>query len=72
MHGYQEFDKNELSGTDPVLFLVGRGSPRQELWVAEHRVFLMARPNIVVVTVGGLFDFWAGIESRAPEWVRNI
>jgi N-acetylglucosaminyldiphosphoundecaprenol N-acetyl-beta-D-mannosaminyltransferase len=50
---------------------VGLGAPKQEQWILEHRSKFEARGNIVVMGVGGLFDFWAGAETRAPVWIQN-
>lgn len=48
------------------------GSPRQEKWILDHRETLSKRGNLLVFGVGGLFDFWAGYEKRAPELIRNL
>jgi N-acetylglucosaminyldiphosphoundecaprenol N-acetyl-beta-D-mannosaminyltransferase len=71
MHGYLPFDWSLLDIPGPVILLVGRGSPKQETWVLEQKERLQARGNVLVCTVGGLFDFWAEIETRAPFWMRN-
>jgi N-acetylglucosaminyldiphosphoundecaprenol N-acetyl-beta-D-mannosaminyltransferase len=48
--------------------LAGLGSPRQELWLAEH---LAATGCGVGIGVGGSFDVIAGNVKRAPEaWRR--
>ena len=70
VHGYAPFDWNLLDSASPTILLIGLGSPKQEAWVMDHQDRLKERGNILVCTVGGLFDFWAGIESRAPLWMR--
>ncbi len=55
------------SGAD--ILLVAFGAPRQELWLARHRERLAPT---VVMGVGGLFDFYSGRISRAPQWMREI
>jgi exopolysaccharide biosynthesis WecB/TagA/CpsF family protein len=70
-HGYAPFDFKLLDQTGPIILLVGRGSPKQEAWVLENWDRLRKRGDILVCTVGGLFDFWAGIETRAPLWMRQ-
>jgi exopolysaccharide biosynthesis WecB/TagA/CpsF family protein len=50
--------------------LVGRGSPIQEIWTENNRVKIQEM-ECLVFTVGGLLDFWAGIEKRAPVWMRT-
>lgn len=55
---------------DTVLF-VGMGSPIQEIWVKEN-IDKIIEKNLIVVTVGGYFDFEAGYYKRAPEWIRKM
>lgn len=52
-----------------IVVLVGMGSPRQEAWAARH---LRDLPGLTVVTVGGLFDFYAGDVPRAPPALREL
>jgi N-acetylglucosaminyldiphosphoundecaprenol N-acetyl-beta-D-mannosaminyltransferase len=55
------------SNTD-ILF-VALGAPKQEQWIADNA----HRLNVgVAIGVGGLFDFYSGAVSRAPEWVRAL
>jgi N-acetylglucosaminyldiphosphoundecaprenol N-acetyl-beta-D-mannosaminyltransferase len=72
-HGYlppeeQPALQQRLKDLQPRLILVGLGVPRQELWIAEHRHLC---PNSVWIGVGGSFDIWAGVKTRAPKWLRN-
>lgn len=64
--------ENELKVTlktqQPSLILVGLGVPRQELWIAENRYL---SPQSTWIGVGGSFDIWAGIKTRAPGWLRD-
>jgi N-acetylglucosaminyldiphosphoundecaprenol N-acetyl-beta-D-mannosaminyltransferase len=61
----------------PALVLVGLGSPLQERFV---RRFLAERRGLVALTVGGLFDFAAAAQPRAPlawremgaEWIWRL
>jgi len=71
-HGYAPFPFEMLEGDDPVVFLVGLGTPRQEKWILEHLETFRKRGNILVFGVGGLFDFWGGLEKRAPGIVRRL
>ncbi len=57
-----------LTQLQPQLILVGLGVPRQELWIAQHR-FLC--PQATWIGVGGSFDIWAGVKSRAPAWLAD-
>ncbi|MEP0759203.1 WecB/TagA/CpsF family glycosyltransferase [Trichocoleus sp. DQ-A2] len=72
-HGYllpeaePEF-KTTLQTLQPRLIFVGLGVPRQELWIAQNRHLC---PESIWIGVGGSFDIWAGIKSRAPAWLRD-
>ena len=61
----QDIDKINASGAHIVL--VGRGCPRQERWVADHR----GKVNAVMMAVGAAFDFHAGLTAQAPAWMQN-
>jgi N-acetylglucosaminyldiphosphoundecaprenol N-acetyl-beta-D-mannosaminyltransferase len=52
-----------------AVVLVGMGSPRQEAWALRY---LGDIPGLTVVTVGGLFDFFAGRVTRAPIAWREL
>lgn len=47
---------------------VALGSPKQEIWMAEHG---HACGTKVMIGVGGSFDFIAGRIRRAPRWMQN-
>lgn len=53
----------------PDILLVAFGHPKQELWIARHRMEL---PATVAVGMGGAFDFVAGITPRAPRWMQRL
>jgi N-acetylglucosaminyldiphosphoundecaprenol N-acetyl-beta-D-mannosaminyltransferase len=53
------------SGADIVL--VGRGCPRQERWVAQHRGLL----PLPMLAVGAAFDYIAGNITRPPGWMQR-
>ncbi len=60
-------EKINASGAN--VLLVAFGAPRQELWLARNRERL--QPT-VAMGVGGLFDFYSGRISRAPQWLREL
>ncbi|NEQ23761.1 MAG: WecB/TagA/CpsF family glycosyltransferase [Microcoleus sp. SIO2G3] len=60
--------KKTLEAKQPRLILVGLGVPRQEFWIAQHRHLC---PQATWIGVGGSFDIWAGLKSRAPLWLRE-
>ncbi|MCE7995834.1 MAG: WecB/TagA/CpsF family glycosyltransferase [Roseivirga sp.] len=49
------------------IVLVGRGCPRQELWVANHK----GKVNAAMMAVGAAFDFHAGTLAQAPNWMQD-
>ncbi len=53
-----------------VLF-IGLGSPLQENWIIEN-IGKIKQLKLLVITVGGFFDFASGFYIRAPKWVRKI
>ena len=72
-HGYltqeeQEKLRQTLTTLQPQLIFVGLGVPRQELWIAQHRSLC---PQASWIGVGGSFDIWAGVKSRAPGWLAD-
>jgi len=52
----------------PDIVWVGLGTPKQELWMAEHVAKLQ---NPVMIGVGAAFDFHAGIKRQAPRWMQK-
>lgn len=67
----EEEDKKiveEINNCAPDILWVGLGSPKQDLWMYEHRQRINAP---VMVGVGAAFDFLAGTKPQAPPWVRD-
>jgi exopolysaccharide biosynthesis WecB/TagA/CpsF family protein len=60
-----DIEKINASGANIVL--VGRGCPRQEVWVANH----LGKINASMMAVGAAFDFHAGTVKQAPKWMQN-
>ncbi len=58
-----------INQSESDVLLVGMGNPLQERWVREHRHELKVP---VCMAIGGLFDYWAGNVSRAPQWLRRL
>ncbi|MDX2212248.1 MAG: WecB/TagA/CpsF family glycosyltransferase [Oculatellaceae cyanobacterium bins.114] len=57
-----------LKTLQPDIILVGLGVPRQELWISENRHLC---PHSIWIGVGGSFDIWAGVKTRAPKWLSD-
>ena len=52
----------------PDALWVGLGTPKQQIWMFEHRDKL----NVpVMVGVGAAFDFLSGTKLQAPRWIRE-
>jgi N-acetylglucosaminyldiphosphoundecaprenol N-acetyl-beta-D-mannosaminyltransferase len=49
-----------------IVFLA-LGCPKQEAWIDRHRNKIQA----VMIGIGGVFPVYAGIQKRAPAWVRE-
>ncbi|MCX5706407.1 MAG: WecB/TagA/CpsF family glycosyltransferase [Candidatus Omnitrophica bacterium] len=66
----EEDDKivEEINNNAPDIVWVGLGSPKQDLWIYEHRDRINAP---VMIGVGAAFDFLAGTKPQAPRWIRG-
>lgn len=53
----------------PDVIWVGMSAPKQEKWVARNSAALGARS---IISIGAVFDFYAGTVPRAPAWMRRI
>lgn len=59
----------QIQAYQPDIVLVGMGMPRQEIWTLEnHKDFGPA----VTFTVGGAFDYEAGVQKAAPRWMGRM
>lgn len=65
----QEDDEDiaKINASGAHIVLVGRGCPRQEIWVANH----LGKVNAAMMAVGAAFDFHAGTVKQAPGWMQN-
>ncbi|CAN1556439.1 WecG Teichoic acid biosynthesis proteins [Spirosomataceae bacterium] len=62
-----EQDIMKINNSGANIVLVGRGCPRQEIWVANH----IGKINAVMMAVGAAFDFHAGTVKQAPKWMQD-
>lgn len=65
-----------VRATRPQLLFVAYGAPAQDKWLARNLPLLASGAGgdaggIVGMGVGGAFDFIAGVQKRAPEWVQR-
>ena len=59
----------EIRESQPDILFVALGSPKQELFIAQHRSAITAS---VVMGVGGSFDVFSGLAPRAPAIVQRF
>jgi len=67
--GYSAGEIEAIRSATPDVLFVGLGMPRQETWATRHRDEVLAP---AVLTCGGLFDFVAGVNRRAPGWMQQV
>lgn len=60
-------DINKINASGAHIVLVGRGCPRQEIWVGDH----IGKINAVMMAIGAAFDFHAGTKPQAPSWMQK-
>lgn len=58
-----------IEEAEPDILLVAFGNPKQEKWLSRHRDRLKVP---VCIGVGASFDFFSGLQSRAPLWIQNV
>jgi N-acetylglucosaminyldiphosphoundecaprenol N-acetyl-beta-D-mannosaminyltransferase len=59
---------SRIEAARPDILLVAFGNPKQEKWLAMHRLRLEVP---VCIGVGGSLDFLSGKVPRAPEWMQH-
>jgi len=62
-----EADIKKINESEAHIVLVGRGCPRQEIWVGDH----VGKINAAMMAVGAAFDFHAGTLKQAPKWMQD-
>ena len=63
-----ESQSERIKDFDPDLIMVGLGCPKQEIWMNEMK----NRVQVPMFGIGGAFQLFAGIDSRAPRWMRKL
>ena len=61
-------DAARIEATGAHMIMVSLGCPKQEKWMAAMK----GRVNGVMLGVGGAFLLYAGIDERAPKWMRDL
>jgi N-acetylglucosaminyldiphosphoundecaprenol N-acetyl-beta-D-mannosaminyltransferase len=57
-----------INAAKPDFLWVGLGSPKQDVWISEHREKIR---GTVMVASGATFDFFSGKIKQAPKWIRD-
>ena len=52
----------------PDFLWVGLGSPKQDVWISEHREKIR---GTIMVASGATFDFFSDRIKQAPAWIRE-
>ena len=58
----------QINAAAPDIVWVGLGTPKQDLWTADHRAKLNAS---ALIGVGAAFDFYSGRVRQAPRWLQR-
>ena len=59
----------EVNITKSDILFVGMTAPKQEKWVHANKEKINVK---TIVSIGAVFDFYAGTYKRAPQWMLNI
>lgn len=57
-----------INAVQPDFLWVGLGSPKQDIWIQEHREKI--RGSIIIAS-GAAFDFFSGNMKQAPKYIRD-
>jgi len=57
-----------INASGAHIVMVSLGCPKQERWMAAMK----GRVNAVMLGLGGAFLLYAGVDSRAPKWMRDL
>ena len=60
---------DRINSAAPDVVWIGLGSPKQEIWAAEHESRLHSP---LILPVGAAFDFYSGRVRRAPRWMQRV
>lgn len=57
-----------INSSGAHIVLVSLGCPKQEKWMATMK----GKINAIMLGMGGAFLLYAGVDSRAPKWMRDL
>lgn len=59
---------DRINSSGARIVFVGLGTPKQDVWMAEHK----NRVTAVMLGVGAAFDFIAGEKKQSPRWLQAL
>lgn len=63
-----EGDAARINASGAHIVMVSLGCPKQERWMAAMK----GRVDGIMLGIGGAFLLYAGIDKRAPKWMRDL
>lgn len=63
----ETLDADTINKAGAHIVLIGRGCPKQELWIAKNKHQVSA----AMMGVGAAFSFYAGTLEQAPVWMQD-
>ncbi len=57
-----------INASGAHIVFVSLGCPKQEKWMASMK----GKINAIMLGMGGAFLLYAGVDSRAPKWMRDL
>ena len=60
---------DNVNDFDPTTLFIGMTAPKQEIWAYENFKKISADR---LISIGAVFDFYAGTIKRAPKWLINL
>lgn len=63
-----EAEAQRINASGAHIVMVSLGCPKQERWMG----LMKGRVNAVMLGLGGAFLLYAGVDSRAPLWMRKL
>jgi N-acetylglucosaminyldiphosphoundecaprenol N-acetyl-beta-D-mannosaminyltransferase len=58
---------HKINESGAGIVLVSLGCPKQEHWMSQHQ----GKVHAAMIGLGAVFPVYAGLHSRAPQWVRQ-
>ena len=58
-----------INAFHPDVLFVGMTAPKQEKWVLDNAASLQ---TTLIGSIGAVFDFYAGVKQRPPQWMIRL